>query len=217
MLAVRDTRQERLIYLLRHGRIAASSERRYIGQIDIPLSDAGVRQARLLQAEFRGQDIAAVFCSDLARSLDTARIICEGLTDNLLIRADLREIAMGDWEGKPFSEIAQTYPEEYAKRGKHIDSYRIPGAESFAECRSRVIAAFSAITESTRGNVIIVGHAGANRLLLCHILGMPTENVFRISQDYGCINLLADCSGQYCINLLNSMHLPGKAGQSLKK
>lgn len=199
-------KQERLIYLLRHGKIALEqTERVYIGHIDIPLSDAGVCQARLLQERFAGIEIAAVFCSDLTRSVHTAQIIAEKLDMQVQKRRELREISMGDWEGKSFREIAQTYPEEYTKRGNDIANYRIPGAESFAECQTRILAAFTDIVDATEGNLLIVGHAGTNRLLLCHFLGMPLENLFRIAQDYGCVNiLLAGNSGQYRVKLLNS-------------
>lgn len=198
------SRKPRYIYLVRHGKlVTANQERRYIGQIDIPLSEEGVHQARLLQTELARQELAAVFCSDLMRSIDTAKIITEKLNIKLTIRRELREISMGDWEGKTFREIAQAYPAEYAKRGENIVSYRIHGAESFAECQSRILAAFTGIINVTQENILIVGHAGINRLLLCHLLGMPMENLFHISQDYGCMNIIVYDSGQYRIKLLN--------------
>lgn len=189
---------------MRHGRIlAGETERRYIGQIDVPLSAEGVRQAFALQAELCEKNIAAVFCSDLIRSIDTAKIICGGLINNIVVKPELREISMGEWEGKTFNEIAQCYPEQYSKRGDNIAGYRIPGAESFKECQERIITAFASIIGSTMGNLIIVGHAGVNRVLLCHILGMPLNNLFRIAQDYGCINILTCSNGQYRVKLLN--------------
>ena len=199
-------RKQRIIYLIRHGNIVMeNNERRYIGQIDIPLSAEGMCQARLLEAELARQELAAAFCSDLTRSVDTARIITEKLNINLTIRRELREISMGDWEGKTFKEIAQAYPEEYVKRGKNIASYRIPGAESFAECQSRILAAFTEIVNATQENILIVGHAGINRLLLCHVLGMPMENLFHITQDYGCMNILVGDKGKYRLKLLNGL------------
>jgi len=202
-------KQEKTIYLLRHGNILQTNcERRYIGQIDLPLSAAGVRQAHLLQSEFRGKEISAAFCSDLVRSIDTARIICQGLTTNLIFRPDLREISMGEWEGKTFQEISQAYPDEYAKRGENIACYRIPGAESFGECRERVVEAFHEITKTVEGNILIVAHAGVNRLLLGYILGMPIENIFRITQNYGCINVLTASEGKYHVSLINGCYIP---------
>lgn len=196
--------EERVIYLIRHGSILQeSSERRFIGQLDISLSEAGIRQAKQLQAEFAKKKIAAIFCSDLIRSIDTAKIIVRKLKIDLTIKAALREISMGAWEGKTFSEIAKAFPEEYAKRGKHIASYQILGAESFEEGQVRIVEAFHDIMTATKGDILIVGHAGVNRLLLCHILGMSIENMFHISQDYGCINILIGNQGHYRIKLLN--------------
>lgn len=203
---MRHNKQARVIYLLRHGKpVLANNERRYIGQIDIPLSAEGVRQAYLLQAEFAAREIAAVFCSDLVRSVATAEIIAGKLGLRPLIRQDLREIGMGEWEGKTFREIAHRFPDEYARRGNDIAGYRIPGAESFTEGQTRIVAAFTEIAGTTAGNLLIVGHAGINRLLFCHLLGMPLENLFKISQDYGCINMLADHNGQFCLTLLNKL------------
>ncbi len=201
---MRSNKEERRIYLLRHGSIEKPDcERRYIGQLDLPLSAEGVHEACLLEAAFRGKTISAAFCSDLIRSIATAKIISRTLTGNIFIRPDLKEIGMGDWEGKTFKEIAQTYPGEYAKRGSQFADYRIPGAESFAECGARVSAAFKEITAMTQGDILIVGHAGVNRLLLTQLLGMPLENMFRLGQDYACVNILAGENGNYRVMLLN--------------
>ena len=27
-------------------------------------------------------------------------------------------------------------------------------------------------------------------MMLCHLLGMPLENIFRVEQDYACINIV---------------------------
>lgn len=195
---------KRLIYLIRHGKITTEHhERQYIGQIDFPLSNEGIRQARALQSQFASQKLAAVFCSDLMRSVATAEIITEKLSIIPTIRNDLREINMGDWEGKTFREIAQLYPSEYEKRGKNIINYHIPRGETFTECQSRVLAAFTELVNTTADNILIVGHAGINRILLCHILGIPLDNLFRLKQDYGCVNILEDNRMQYQVKLLN--------------
>lgn len=208
VMTMSGNRQERVIYLLRHGHILSEKqERRYIGQIDIPLSAKGIEQARNLHNEFTGKAITAVFCSDLARSHATATIISAGTGKEPTVRAALREISMGEWEGKSFQEIAKAYPEAYAHRGIDMIGYRIPGAESFNECSRRVLTVFDDIVSSTTGDILIVGHAGINRLLLCHTLGMPLDNLFRIIQDYGCINMIVAEQGQYRVKLLNGKRL----------
>lgn len=63
------------IYLLCHGALAAGSRDRFIGQLDLPLAPDGIAQAEALGEVLRERPIDAIYCSDLARSQQTARII----------------------------------------------------------------------------------------------------------------------------------------------
>jgi probable phosphoglycerate mutase len=51
--------------------------------------------------------------------------------------------------------------------------------------------------------VLIAGHAGVNRLLLCHVLGIPTQHMFRIDQNYGCMNVLRGHEEAFRVSLMN--------------
>ncbi len=39
-------------------------------------------------------------------------------------------------------------------------------------------------------NIVIVAHGGVNRIILCHIMGIPLENIFRIEQDNAAVNII---------------------------
>jgi probable phosphoglycerate mutase len=196
--------ENRVVYLIRHGKIQQEDDqRRYIGQIDLPLTEEGIKQAQSLQKRFERVDISAIYCSDLSRSIRTARIIADQRRVPVLIRKDLREVCMGEWEGCTFGEIARRFPEEFKARGADIVFYRVPGGESFADCGARVVAALEDIMASSSGNIVIIGHAGGIRLLLCHMLGMPMANLFRIAQDYGCLNVIQCGSTGYQVKLMN--------------
>ena len=180
----------RKIYLLRHGQIVTDSIKRYIGQIDLPLSEIGRRQAVTLRDEISNIEFDSIFCSDLDRSIVTAKIICEKQSVKPQARRDLREIDMGSWEGVAFDEVRRKYPDQFEKRGEDIFNYQTPGGESFAQCAGRVLAAVAEMLERTTGNILIIGHAGVNRIIICHILNIPWESLFKIKQDYGCLNVL---------------------------
>ncbi|NLW25311.1 MAG: alpha-ribazole phosphatase [Clostridia bacterium] len=195
---------EKTIYLIRHGKIdLKDGERRYIGQIDIPLTEEGREQAKALALKLRQLKIEAIFCSDLSRSLDTAREIAKEQELVPLARKDLREISLGKWEGLKFAEVAQRYPREFKQRGADIGYFRPPGGESFADCSQRVQAAFYDILSNKHKNILIVGHAGVNRLIICHVLGLPLNNMFRIGQDYGCTNIILKGKFRFRVKLLN--------------
>ena len=38
--------------------------------------------------------------------------------------------------------------------------------------------------------VAIAGHAGVNRVILCHLLGAPLANLFQIAQRPACVNVV---------------------------
>ena len=179
------------MFLIRHGRIQTQDDdKRYIGQIDLPLDEEGIRQSVCLQKRLAGEDISTIYSSDLSRTRKTAEIIAADRGIRIIIRKDLREISLGEWEGCTFIDIERRFPAEFKARGEDIANYRVPGGESFAECGQRVVKAFDDILRSSSGNILIVGHAGVNRLILCNVLGIPPINLFRINQDYGCLNII---------------------------
>ncbi|MHB8204870.1 MAG: alpha-ribazole phosphatase [Desulfomonilaceae bacterium] len=181
---------KRKIYLLRHGEIDQSYRGRFVGQTDLPLTDTGEFQARFWENELSGEQFGAIYCSDLARSQNTARIIAALREISIEVTPELREINLGEWDGLPVSDIKSYFPDEWRMRGENLESYRPPGGESFSDLASRVVPVFGSIVKNAVGNLLIVAHAGVNRVILCHALGMPLANLFNICQDYGCMNIL---------------------------
>ena len=190
------------IYLVRHGDIALGKDKRYIGQSDLPLSALGLEQAVSLKELFSRIPLDKIYCSDLERTRQTAEIVASVHSFVPIVCPDLREINMGDWEGKPFAEIKTGHPEEFKERGEKIASYRPPNGESFADCYRRIIPLFECLVHSAE-DILIVGHAGVNRVILCHVLGLGLDQVFRFAQGYGCVNLISRQDFQYCLDFLN--------------
>jgi len=183
-----------MIYLLRHGEIEGPTIRRFIGQTDCALSKRGRAQADYWKKWMQGKRISSIFCSDLIRSSETAKIISRGLNLAVSIRPELKEIHLGEWDGQAMHAIRSDFPAEWEERGKLLDTYRPPRGESFADLYQRVIPAFDHIAEIASDPVLIVGHAGVNRMILCGVLGMPIRKLFSIRQNYGALNLI-DNSG----------------------
>ncbi|CQR71882.1 Alpha-ribazole phosphatase [Sporomusa ovata DSM 2662] len=194
----------RSVYLVCPGKVQLKGDkRRYIGQCDVPLSEEGLKQVQELCRVLKKVNFSAAYCSDLSRSQQTAEIIITDKKIAIISRRDLREIDYGKWQGRTFREIARSFPEKFRARGADIGYYRIPGGESFADCSKRVVAAFYDILEHSEGHVLIVGDAGINRALICHILGIPVANVSRIEQDDGCLNIIECKNSVVKIKLLN--------------
>lgn len=195
------------LYLVRHGAVVSAGGKAFIGQIDLPISEEGVEQAWALRQWLEPVSFTRVICSDLLRCHRSAQIIA-GRAAPIESMPALREINLGDWEGFSFQEIQERFPEAYAARGRDMENWRPPRGESFADCHARVDKALREILVRSKGNVLLVGHAGVNRLILCTALGIPVRNLHSLGQDYGCVNIVEFGPDRTRIRLMNYTPLP---------
>jgi len=192
------------IYLLRHGAIlSAANGKQYIGVQDVALSAIGHSQACAWADYFAGAGLDEIYCSDLARCLETARIIGAGC--NLAPQAlpELREVSLGAWEGQQFDTIKTRDPQGFQQRGDHIADHRPPGGESFRDLQNRAWPIFETAARRHQGQTLIVTHAGVIRVLLCRLLGMPLDNLFCIGQAYGALTIIEVRPQGYRIQAIN--------------
>jgi alpha-ribazole phosphatase len=196
---------QRIICLLRHGDSRQDNVKRFIGQTDTPLNETGLEQAAWWRAQFSAFPFSRIYCSDLGRSLQTAEIIAARLKEPVQALPELREINLGKWDGLPVQEVRCNYPDEFEKRGVDIVPYRPAGGESFLDLSARVIPVFERIIrDMENGRILIVGHAGVNRTILCNILGVPLKSLFCLGQDYGSLNVIVcetDCRRLQALNI----------------
>lgn len=179
------------IYLVRHGQVAGHEEKRYNGQGDVPLTPEGQAQFGLLQLRLKNKDLKAVYSSDLSRCLEGARLLALPHGLEPVAREDLRELHIGDWEGRTWQELQSAYPEEWQARLDDIVHYRVPGGESLLDMAERVRGAIREIVAAHPGEeILVVGHGGVNRVVLLDAIGAPLERLFHIEQDYGSLNII---------------------------
>jgi len=205
----RNEVEKRIILLLRHGDSRQDHLKRYVGHTDTPLNDRGRAQAERLSRELDGIPFARFYCSTLQRSLETARLIAGKSAAEVIPVPELCEISMGLWDGRSMEDVRSAFPDEYRRRGADPAHHAAPGGESFVDLQKRVIPAFEVILQAGNGPILIVGHAGVNRVLLTHLLGMPLENLFHLGQDYACLNVLVREKGLLRVHAMNLTTLSG--------
>ena len=174
-----------LVYLVRHAEAdVPGGARRFVGQLDVPLSVAGREQARRLADRLRSVGFDAIHSSDLRRCLLTAQIVAEASGLPVQEESRLREIDTGLWTGLTFEEAKELYPKEHREREGDLVGRRFPGGESFVDLQERVVPALLDISKAGGRTILVVSHKGVNRVLLCHFRGLPLEQAFSIPQDY---------------------------------
>jgi broad specificity phosphatase PhoE len=129
------------VYMARHGQTAYNLERRFQGQLPVPLDETGRKQAAELAERAHEHGFSALWCSTLQRARETVEIVSERLGMEVSYDARLAETDAGDWTDMLFSEVQAQAPELFAKFLAGDPSFAFPGGESFAQQEQRVAAA----------------------------------------------------------------------------
>lgn len=150
------------IIAIRHGETDWNANARIQGHTDIALNARGRRQAEQLAQALAHERFDAVYASDLARALDTARPFAAGAGVVPQTEPLLRERAFGDFEGLAFDEIEQRWPDA-ARRWRARDSSFGPagGGERLDHFYARCIGCVHTLGARHLGQTIaLVAHGG---------------------------------------------------------
>ncbi len=180
------------ILLARHGETAWNAEGRYQGQADIALSPVGEAQARALGGRLRAVPVTRAVASPLARARRTAELALGERSAMLATDAGLMEIAHGTWEGLLASEIHERDPERLQAWRDTPHDVLMPEGESLQHVFDR---AWPALVRAADGlgeddTLLVVAHDAVNRVLLCHVLGIPFGRLWTFRQAPTTLNLL---------------------------
>jgi len=157
------------LVLLRHGRTAWNAERRFQGQLDPPLDDAGRVQAYEVGPLIAALRPDRIVSSDAQRAAQTAAIVGAAAGVPVAHDARLRERALGRWEGLTREEVEQRFPDEFAAwlAGADVLSR---GGETRDEVAARAVAAFEDQPEVQ--TLVFVSHGATSMALAGALLGI---------------------------------------------
>lgn len=178
------------LFLLRHGEVEGAGTHLH-GHVDVALTDRGYRQMAAVAERLRQEPLAAVYCSDLTRARTGAEQVAAGRDLPVVADPAFRELDMGRWDGRVMAELWRE--ERAAVQGwwDDLEGYTLPGGESLATLRQRVLPALEALLARHRGqSVALVAHGGTNRVILFAALGLPLGRFHSLAQDYACVNLV---------------------------
>ena len=180
------------VLLARHGQSVSNAIRRFQGVQDVPLSELGLRQAQALSAAVSGRRLAHVYASPLQRARRTAEIAMAGRDVPLSVVDDLRELSLGDWEGRAIEEIRALPGDPYAQWVRDPVAFTPPGAEPLETVQSRVLRALAEIAAAhpNGDDVLVVAHGGVISVYACHVLGCSFNTLWRLRIDNGSLTVV---------------------------
>lgn len=170
------------LYLIRHGR-----QNSPLCNVDVPLDEAGVRQAELVAKRLKNYDIEALYSSNLIRARQTAEIIGKELNLVNNIEDNLREISFGALEGLTDMEIKERFGEFIEERSKATSDISFPEGESGQDVYNRAFPVLLEIINRAKSDnmeqIAIVSHGGVIRTLVAGILGADFAKKLCVSKD----------------------------------
>ena len=165
------------LILLRHGETLWNKEHRLQGHQNSPLSERGIHQAKVIKSLVQQFAPKQVISSDLGRAIQTAEIIGY---PNVVTDQDLRELAMGEWEGRCKEEIIEENPTLY-QEWRNGD-YTPEGGESWDVFCQRIAKALLRWVSRSEGDVLAVVHSGVIRAACESLVSLSTKHLLPVTQ-----------------------------------
>ncbi len=180
--------QVRRYFLVRHATASSSAP-------EATLTDRGRAEAEALASRLAGFRFDSAWGSDLPRATQTAEIILDGRTQpSLRLSEVLREVGLPREGGWPSLRAA----EQAAWERETVDGLG-----------ERLAGWLQAIEGDTRGNILVVSHAGPLRVLVCLLLGLSPRCHWSFRVEPASLTVVERGDDMGTLSLLNDRcHLP---------
>lgn len=165
------------VYAARHGQTQWNLEDKVCGRTDLPLTELGLEQARLLAQRTKDLDLDIIISSPMLRARQTAAPTAALHGREILVDERLIEQDYGIYEG------VSRFDEGFLANKRHF-AFRYPGGESMMDVAHRVYGLLEELREKYAGkNVLLVCHGGVCRVIRTYFEDMTNEEYFHYSEE----------------------------------
>jgi probable phosphoglycerate mutase len=171
------------ICIIRHGETDWNVEKRIQGHTDVPLNETGRAQAMAMAFNAAHQRFQAIYSSDLARTVETAKLLAQREEQDVKLLPQLRERHYGVFQGITAEEGAARYPAAYAHYVARDLNYDFETGESLLGFAERVREGIDWLVRHHSGQTIAaVSHSGLLDVVYRRATGRPlhTPRDFKI-------------------------------------
>lgn len=196
------------VWLLRHADVHDDWQTRAYGGLDVPLSEAGVRETRALVEAFARVRFSRVASSPLSRALLLGRQLAERTGAPLAVDDRLREVSRGDWQGLPVEEFRARWEADRAAFEADPWNWKGHGGESDADIWARAWPALRETVLRVRAGdspvtVALATHYNVIRVLVTRLLRMRPSRSFTFRNQTARASLMVDGSGGWSLDCAN--------------
>ena len=192
------------IYFMRHGETIWNHMGKIQGSSDIELTDYGRQLARDTRDGFEKDGIRfqKIFSSPYKRAMETAKIIQEKQTADIVTDERIREMCFGKYEGLSLKMIKDSDPNIQACFSVPSRYQADPSGESFQELYERTQQFLTEKLlpmeqDTSVRNVLVVCHGAVIRAFLTQIRHMELDEFWTIHQPNCSVNLVTLQNGVF--------------------
>lgn len=165
------------VWVARHGQTQWNVENKVCGRTDLPLTEEGKKQARLLCEKLEKLTIDLMIVSPMVRARQTAAPAAEKYHIPMVIDDRLIEQDYGIYEGVSRFDVGFL-------NNKRQFAFRYPGGESMMDVACRVYSLLNEIKEKYPDkNILLVCHGGVCRVIRTYFEDMTNEAFFHYSEE----------------------------------
>jgi len=191
------------VYVIRHGETEWNKEEVFRGRKDIPLNEAGRRQAEKVGLYFYGRHLNRIVASPLTRAVQTAGPISETAGVPVEAMEEFTDMNFGVWEGVSLREVEDRYPSDLTLWRESPERLRIERGENLATVRERISRGFAKLFSDEDAAIAVVTHRVVCKMAVLYLLGIEDRHFWDMKFDPGSITLLDGKNGRFTLVFSN--------------
>ncbi len=172
----------------------------------MPLNQKGRDQACALALGLKDQSLTAIYCSPLARAVETANLIKVFHPSVPLFEEEgLAEMDLGEFEGMEAGRWLVEHADFIKSWRETPASVRMPGGENLQEVQARAVGTLERIAKlyPTESTLLLCSHNFVNRAILCYALKIPLDRFREVQQETTALNVLYKQGDQFVAKVVN--------------
>ena len=178
------------ILFIRHGETDYNKKNLYYGHLNPDLNETGINQLKNTKKKLEemNEKIDIVFSSDLKRCRQSLELL--ELDENIekYFSEELRELNLGDIEGKSYNEIEKEFPHYVYEMKNNWKYFRAEGGESLNDLQKRIVKKIEKIKKDYQNKrILIIAHAGVIQSLISYYLFCNLDGYWKFKIDNGSI------------------------------
>ena len=186
------------LILVRHGESEWNRAGRIQGQVNSPLTDLGINQAKAIRDHLSGillnQELE-IYTSPLDRAIQTAEIIAQGIdhpSSKIIIEERLNDFNVGEISGTfGWDKVAEIFPEQAQLRLQDPMRFHPSGGESGAEFEARLRSLLEDLMDDVTLK-LMVSHGIVNKFIRGILKNLSGKEMVQLGESQNTIYRLEE-------------------------